>query len=191
MRKYLPDELENVSIRHILQYFYDTEQALILYEDEIVSSAVSRNMPTDNTFFGLSVPEVRERFISDRSELGKTTVLSLIAATEADFRVDYLSRVQARKKDKISKAFRQLFREKRQFAALDKDLLRVWRDSDRELESVTNPFVEALKYRHWLAHGRYWLNRVNKSYTPENVYLICENLLNAVRQRHIFYGGQG
>lgn len=186
MRKYLPDKLENVSIRHILQCFYDTEQALILYENEIVNSL---NTSPDNTFFGLSVPEVRKRFLSDRSELEKTTVLSLITATEADFRVDYLSRVQARKKDNISKVFRQLFREKRQFAALDKDILRVWRNSDRELESVTNTFIEALKYRHWLAHGRYWLNKVNKSYTPENVYLICENLLNAIRQRHIFYGG--
>ncbi len=185
MRRYLSDKRENVSIRHIRQCFYDAGQALIHYEDKILSS---QNELTDTAFAGFSVREIRERFISDRSELDKSAVLSLIAATEADFRIDYLSRVEAEKKDIVSKAFRQLFKEKRQYAALDKDLLRVWRASDRELEPEINTFTEALKFRHWLAHGRYWTSRVNKSYTPDNVYLICENLLDAVRKKYVFCG---
>lgn len=113
---------------------------------------------------------------------------SLTAATEAYLRVDYLSRVQGKKKDALSRAFRKLFSEKSQRTALDRDLLKVWKNADRKLEPEINTFTELLRFRHWIAHGRYWVNKTNKSYTPENVYLICDSLLNAIRREYVFYG---
>jgi hypothetical protein len=143
----------------------DSERGLLLYEENVLDSVRFQITLPYTDFIGLSIQEIRKRFASDRSELEKSAILSLIAAAEAYLRVDYLSRVQGKKKDSLSRAFRKLFNEKSQRTALDKDLLKVWKNANRRLEPEINTFTELLQFRHRIAHGRYWVNKTNKSYT--------------------------
>jgi hypothetical protein len=50
-----------------------------------------------------------------------------------------------------------------------------------ETKSPAGDFKGALKLRNWLAHGRYWTPKLGrKSYSPGDVFDICEQLLMAL-----------
>ena len=91
--------------------------------------------------------------------------LSLLAAIEAAFRVDYIEHHRVRPKDSISRAMRDLFDDKGRFARLTEDILQVWRDHSDVPNSLLNDIREAFAVRHWLAHGRYYAPRLGRAYS--------------------------
>ena len=92
--------------------------------------------------------------------------------------IQYLQRVYKRDKDPLSKSFRDLYREKENRARLDEDILELWKNHHPELKGVIGDFKGALKLRHWLAHGRYWLPRLGRLYDAYSVYIISDNIMN-------------
>ena len=128
-------------------------------------------------YFGMTCEELIEFFDGQRDELKSTTMLSLLAASEAALRVDYLVRVMNRKKDEIS---RKLCR------ALQATRAESWlgRTDPGRLEDTLHPGDEAgyrrvhrgVRLRHWLAHGRYWKPRLGQDFDPQDVLEILSRL---------------
>ena len=124
----------------------------------------------------MTIEEINEFF----NELDYLTMLDLLAATEAVIRVDFLHRVYNRKKDDLSRQFRQIYQQKGNMVSLDPDILDIWKEFDPAAKRKVSDFKSALNLRHWLAHGRYWTPKLGKDYSPNDVYDIAYNLLEDI-----------
>ena len=81
--------------------------------------------------------------------------MALCASFEATLRTDYLVRAERRRlKDPASRKLRALFKKKGQRASLE-EILDVWKDVFGSSAALAE-FKQMVKYRDWLAHGRYW-----------------------------------
>ena len=99
--------------------------------------------------------------------------MDLFGALEAAFRIDFLQRCYRRERGDVSRAFRELYRSKGTRVALEGDILEVWRRDSSVPTGVVAELIDAFKYRHWLAHGRYWNPRFKKLDYDE-VYSLAE-----------------
>jgi hypothetical protein len=66
--------------------------------------------PHDGRFVGFTRTEVEEFFETQRGELELLTMFELLATTEAILRIEVKARVTARKKDALSRRFREFAR---------------------------------------------------------------------------------
>jgi len=130
-------------------------------------------------YVGFSLDEVRGGALS---ELGHTSSLSLLACVEAALRVDYNLRVSARGRSPLSRALRDVFREKDEHARLDDDILGAWKQHSTIGKPVISALIGAFKYRHWLAHGRYWPPKFGRTYDYLSVYAIADTFLTAMAE---------
>jgi len=112
----------------------------------------------------------------DRSlaELDFSSSLSVLSSTEAAIRIDYLRRVYGRWRDPLSRAMKSLYREKEEKARLEGELLRLWGDHAAIPTGLVSAMSGAFKYRHWLAHGRYWMPKFGRQYDYHTVYGIAQ-----------------
>ena len=99
--------------------------------------------------------------------------MSLLSAIEASLRIDYLNRVYRREKDDLSKIFRKIHKNKANKASLEEDILSSWKKYHPSFQSIFSDLLGALKYRHWLAHGRYWGPKLGRQYDFYSIYIIA------------------
>lgn len=93
---------QHLPILEMARHHQDVESALNLYFSHDSSQYSIR-------FAGYTELEVKEELRLRQSENDLSTILALLSALEATFRIDYLQRSYQRKKDKLSKAFRKLY----------------------------------------------------------------------------------
>jgi len=123
--------------------------------------------------------EVREASLS---ELDFSSSMSVMAALEAVIRIDYLTRAYEKRKDKLSRAMRGLYQEKENKAKIDDDILQLWAKETTVPEYVVQQVKAAFKYRHWLAHGRYWTPKLGRRYDYLTVYTVADTFIDAMDQ---------
>lgn len=162
-----------LQLEEIANYYNDSEASLRLYFSD-------KNPSFENRFLDYSVEELSAELNSRFDELERSTSLSLLAALEAMFRIDYKERVKKRKKDRLSKALRELFKSKELKASLEDDIFNVWLENTSVKPQLIEDLKGAFKYRHWLAHGRYWTPKMGKpNYDYFGLYQLAENILNS------------
>jgi hypothetical protein len=136
---------EELTVKEIKDFFIISEKGLKLFYDNL---SVAKFLGDTSTEFDAKLA----RYIE---ELDKTTSLSLLSAIEAHFRVDYLNKCYGKKKDSLSIALREIYKTVYQEIPLP-ELINEWRKLFTRSRFIPE-FHLALKYRHWLAHGRYWV----------------------------------
>ena len=141
---------------------------------ERVRHDILRGIDVPDAFIGYSHPELAAHFDKQGDELNRTMCLNLIAAVEARFHKDYLERVYNRKKDPLSRRLRDVYTERGHRASFDEHILEAWKEVDPRTKSAVGEFKGALKFRHWLSHGRYWVPRLGRAYDFFSVFTICE-----------------
>lgn len=119
------------------------------------------------------------------SENDKSTVLTLLSAVEAAFRIDYLQRSYQRKKDELSKACRELHHQKGSHASLEEDILSAWKAHTSVPANLIGDLWGAFKYRHWLAHGRYWTPKLGQKYDYDSIYELAETVFKSFPFRSV------
>lgn len=106
--------------------------------------------------------EVNAALDQMRAELHHEVVLMLAAAFEAELQVDYRLRVSRKLKDRVSRRFRRLSYARSRRRADEwiriEDILDVWKEVVGKTE-VVGAFRQLVMFRHWLAHGRYWVQK--------------------------------
>jgi hypothetical protein len=137
---------------------------------------IARQLPVPIAILGMTPEEVAAHFEGMRRELDAATSLLALAEAEAVLRVDYLSRVQRRGKDAVSRTYRELHKEKGASVRLDEDILDTWVTQHGECKSAVSEFRAILNLRHWLAHGRYWLPKLGRAYAPQDAFDIADRL---------------
>lgn len=131
-------------------------------------------------FAGYSNAEVVEE-LGDRvsqAELTSSLAVLVLASLEAAFRIDYLQRCYRRGKDPVSRAFRRIYGEKHQWASLDEDIFGTWLNNTAVPRWIISELRGAFRFRHWLAHGRYWTPRFRR-YDFNDVFVLADTALNS------------
>jgi hypothetical protein len=78
----------------------------------------------------MSLDDIDEFFNNELNEIDNRTCLFLIAAAEAVLVVDFLNRVGGRKKDTISKNFKDIFKKNTRKTKKKSDLINIFSISD-------------------------------------------------------------
>src|SRR5699024_1674162 len=108
---------QHSTIEEIEKFYFYSEQSLIPYFSE-------RN----SYFTGFSILELNNELREHKLALDRMSALEILAFLEARFRIDYLIRCQERKKDILSRAFREVYKSKENKASLTDDILKVWKE---------------------------------------------------------------
>lgn len=138
-------------------------------------------MPFDE-FLGLTEEEFTLRFSGIMVELAHLSCMGILSATEGELRRDYLLRVARRDKSEIGRRFRSAYKDREARIALEDGILHSLLVERPGLKSTLSRFKGALRYRHWLAHGRYWNPKLGQRYVPEDVFEICVPLVEAIKR---------
>lgn len=161
-----------ITLEEIAVYYKDSEAALRLF--------FSLDNPRVEQFLG-STPEELDMKLNERiEELGRLASLSLLATLEALFRTDYKERIKKRKKDCLSKALKKIHNIKATKASLEDDILQAWKENTNDSSQLISHLKGAYKYRHWLAHGRYWSPKMGRpDYDYSEIYQLVETTINS------------
>jgi len=90
-------------------------------------------------------------------ETDRRSVFFVLARLEAAFRVDYESRCRKKLKDDLSRALRLVWKSRAENVHLDDDIFEAWREHSSASRQLIGELRGAFNFRHWLAHGRYWV----------------------------------
>ena len=154
-------------ISRIWDYYEFVRSLLEGAYSSAVRGDLSAGLRFADTMQGLSIAEAFQVVIN---ELEDEVTLALSSAFEAFLRVDFLQRVDERRKDDVSRAFRGIYKDKGRRFRLD-DVLDTWRDVGGIGKSRVSAAKQLFDYRHWLAHGRYWIFRSRK-YDPNEALAV-------------------
>jgi hypothetical protein len=150
----------------------DPESALRLYFSVASPSFSVR-------FVGYSQVEVAGELSERLKEADLTSSLAVLSALEAAFRIDYLQRCYLRDKSPVSRAFRDIYREKRESASLEDDIFGVWARESNAPRRIIGELRGAFRFRHWLAHGRYWTPKLGRRYDFTGVLTLALTALGS------------
>jgi hypothetical protein len=164
---------ENLSLAEAALHHNDTAGALTLF-----FSAASPLYP--GRFVGYKLDEVRDELGDRLAELDRNTTMSLLSAVEAAFRIDYLQRCYQKKKDDVSRQFWDIYKEKDTRASLEDDIFEVWKNATSGSSKLIAELRGAFKFRHWLAHGRYWTPKLGQRYDYLSVYPLVLQALSSL-----------
>ena len=174
MTRKVPLSGEQLSLSEINAYYDDVTAALKRYFHPT-------NGYYDEKFAGYSTTELKYELQARLEEIDRTSTLSVLSAIEAIFRIDYLERCYTKKKDPISRVFQQLYKKEGPRVSFEKHILFVWERESTGASIVIARLKDVFKYRHWLAHGRYWVLKTGKRnrYDYRDVFLLAETLINS------------
>lgn len=95
------------------------------------------------------------------------------------FRVDYSIRCEKKDKETISRNFRVLYRKYENRVSLEDDIFEIWKNELQANTFLISNLKSVFKYRHWLAHGRYWTLKAGKpQYDFSELYILALQLNN-------------
>lgn len=152
------------SMRDLETYHRDAESSLRLYFAPI--------NPDYRVLFKMEHSiEMKFRLAERIKETELRSSFAILARIEAVFRIDYQWRRKSKGADALSIAFR---RYTKNHVRLDEDIWEAWRTHHAGAKPVISQLRSAFKFRHWLAHGRYW--QLGQNYDFEVLSVLCRDV---------------
>ena len=158
--------LEAQSLQEIAKYHEDAADSLRMF---LSPPAVRVNL----RYLFSTEAELSAILAMRLAETELRSCLAILSSIEAALRVDYATRCSARLKDSLSRDFRDLFKRYENRVSFEEDILRLWSKHYPELRREIGDLRGALKFRHWLAHGRYWELKRGRKYDVTDVFLLA------------------
>jgi hypothetical protein len=141
------------------------DQAFASFEREVdlLVSAGRTGAPTQDAasaFFGMPHADFVDALGTLRDEVEQRAYLAIVAATEAVVQVDFRSRAGGRSSVPLRDKARELKRKEREKRRIVlEDVLDAWANLPGARQEPISEFKQLLHHRHWLAHGRFFVNR--------------------------------
>lgn len=158
----------------------------VINQKDMVDKALTimysdNNVNFESLFVGRSKKEVESEKEKVMRESDKTHSLLLLTSVEAIIRLDAEERYRNRGKDILSKKIREVYRSRKNIK-LEDHLIAARIEVEPELKRFYDALKIAFKYRHWLAHGRYWESNIqqikNNNFEFTNLRLIIHNVIS-------------
>jgi hypothetical protein len=176
---------DQVALEDAWEHYQTSRDSIVQAAEHTKRSVFAGTTIPSSRFFAMSIDEVDEFFAASLDETDKQACLFLVASAEAALRVDFLQRVYNRKKDAVSRAFRSIYKtacnHSRLTVKLDEDILETWSARVPKAKTRVGDLRGALNYRHWLAHGRYWVPKLGRQYDPSGLLRIIIELFEDIR----------
>jgi len=142
----------------------DAAYASFERELDLLQTAGRTGAPTQDPksdFFGLPHDEFLTALSDLRDEIEQRAYLSIVAATEAVVQLDFRARIGGRATVLLRDGARDLRRKERtsKRRIVLEDVLDTWAALPMIRREPIGEFKQLLDHRHWLAHGRYFVNR--------------------------------
>jgi hypothetical protein len=148
------------------------------HHDDVVSSlrfAFDIHSPFATIRFPAATPaEINARLGERLLETEIASVMNALAAIEARFRVDYLERTFQKRKDRLSRELRHLYAKRGARASLEEEILVSWKMTTDVPHRLISELKSAFKYRHWIAHGRYWSPKLGQKYDFFGIHTLAQ-----------------
>lgn len=154
---------QNLKIDEIAGFFRLRTEALRQYYNIDSPSC-------ETIFLGYTRKELESELKQNLVEIELDCSLNILAALEAMLRVDYIIRCEKKLKDVASLHFRKIYSKKGVRISLERDILDIRANFDRSEGELIREIKGAFRYRHWLAHGRYWELQAGRSYDFNYLY---------------------
>jgi len=171
-------DLEGQGLAEIADYHKDAVDSLTFF----LQPLWQENNPR---FLGYSPSEFNELLhkllLSRIEETDLRSSFATLAAVEAALRIDYRLRATQRRKDPLSRAFRVIYRAKREKVRFDEDLLDLWVEHHPDLRRLVGELRAALHFRNWLAHGRSWERPAHGRFDFVSIYNLADLMLRNFR----------
>jgi hypothetical protein len=167
----------HLGLSEVAAHHQDLESSLTLYFSTHSPSYLSR-------FIGYTGNEVYDELGARLEEADLTSSMTVLASVEAAFRIDYLQRCYRREKAPLSRSFRDIYKAKHQYASLEDEIFEVWVDNSSGTRSIIGNLRSVFRFRHWLAHGRYWTPKLGRRYSFNDVFALADLTLRSFP----FYG---
>jgi hypothetical protein len=168
---------QNLTLQEIADHHADLERALHFF---FLPPSLAQASPAYVArFFGYTPQQIRDELEIRLGELELNSVFSILSAVEAAFQIDYHQRCQQKKKDPLSRAFRDINKTCSGRPDFDRHILDTWK------QHMPNPWPRMLgdlrgaysTVRHWIAHGRYWIAKPGRKYDFVTTYNIASAVL--------------
>lgn len=143
---------------------------LASYHEDLIASL--------GLYFSPSNPAFDARFAGKRIVRSAFFVLTRL---EASFKMDFEFRCEKRLKDGLSRYFRKVSKRRKDAVRLDEDILEGWKmhsDISPEPSRAIGELRGAFKFRHWLAHGRYWSPKLGRRYDFDSIHLLASAIVS-------------
>jgi len=166
------------SLEDIEEYYVDSESALNYYYALSDATGI-----ISAKFIGYTKEEIESELKSHKKSLDRMCSLEILATIEARLRIDYLVRSEKRKKDDLSKEFRKIYPKKENKASLTDDIIKTWKSIHPQHKTRLDKLGQALDYRNWLAHGRYWKPKKSPhilKYDYSEIYILASDILESM-----------
>jgi hypothetical protein len=167
---------KNLSLSDIKDYYDDSKSALTLYFS-------LHSFDYNYRFVDYNINEIEQELQARLDELDRLTSFSILSSLEASLRMDYLTRCNQKKKDALSRKMKRMYQIRGSRVSLEDDILRMWKETYLEYKIFISEVITAFKYRHWLAHGRYWEPKLGRIYDYYSLYDLAysmEHLLTSL-----------
>jgi len=169
---------DSQSIDSVIAHQQDVISSLEIYFSDLNPSFAL-------TFSGYSQSEVQVELDSRKNEAEYQASFFLLAAIEALFRIDYLERCQKRLKDNISLELRKIYRAVGPKASFEKEILEAWKTTTSGSNGIIGDLRGAFRFRHWLAHGRYWQPKLGRAYDFFTVQTLAQQVVSSFHLKNI------
>lgn len=160
---------ERLTLQDISEFYAESENAFRLFFSPL-------NPDFEVRFAIHTLDEIRMKRANRLTELEKLSGFAVLSSIEATLKVDYLIRCEDRKKDALSRRFRVIFKKKKERISFDQDLIGSWLKEHPEHKQIFGFLRGAWRYRHWLAHGRYWLPKLGRKYDYFSLHSLAESI---------------
>jgi hypothetical protein len=162
-----------LTLGDIADYRIDVRLSILAFFRDASAGLLAR-------YAGLSREELRVLESARLEETDAQCALTVLAAVEAAFRIDYQIRCESKLKDPLSRKFRDLYRKYQMRVSLEDDIFEIWKDESRETKSLIGNLKGAFNYRHWLAHGRYWVPKWGRDYDFQTVFILADAIFTSL-----------
>lgn len=160
---------DNLDLAEISQHHNDIDASVRSYFLPTAPSVSVR-------FAGCTGHQIELEMVALLLEHERNTSMNILAALEAAFRVDFLQRCYRKRKDNLSRALRNMHSMKGTRVSMEDDILQAWKDHTSVSAKIISDLRGAFKYRHWLAHGRYWQPKLGQKYDYHGLYILAESI---------------
>lgn len=180
-----------LSLKSALDWYehQDFAGGLLRLNVSLVAAGDPAAVIPDN-FNYLSQSEADSLLEKDQAELKLISCFQLVSAAEGWLKHDFQSKVRGVQQGSASPLvadFKSIYNgagNEMKHVDVDRDILEAWKKHYRSqpLADLIGRFRVSMKFRHWVAHGRFWgpssLGRIVTQYEPALVYGEIASLFN-------------
>jgi hypothetical protein len=107
----------------------------------------------------------------------------IIAATEGVLQTDFRARAREKATTRLRNAAKRLLKREKSGRRLElEQILDAWSDEPDVAAGVVGEFKQLMSHRHWLAHGRYFVDKSGVPAGPDFAHARARKLLAQLRE---------